>query len=74
MQATDTETKILEFLRADSSEPVPTLAISKHVFGRAATTKQINPILYRMLAARRLVKTSDPTNGANPKWTVVPEQ
>lgn len=46
---------------------IPTLRIAKCVFGKNATTKQINPLLHRM-EKEGLLKKITKENGADPRW------
>lgn len=57
--------RIVDYLR--NKEPVSTLDIAKHIYGSKATTKQINPTLYRM--SDKIVKTCDP-DGTKPRWSL----
>ena len=65
----DTQTKILEFLSECEGEEVPTLKISKHVFGEKATKKMINRHLYALQKECHVRKTCE-ENGSKPKWSI----
>lgn len=55
---------LLEIL---SDEPLPTLEIAKRIFGPDATTKQVNPLLYSLLARHDVEKITE-ENGSKPRW------
>lgn len=61
-------TKILEYL-LECDEEVPTLQISKYVFGDKATKKMVNKYLYALEKEGSVVKSSE-ENGTKPKWRV----
>ena|SRR5438477_8976553 len=63
----DEETVIL-ILRL-TEEPVPTLLISKATFGKGATTKLINPLLYSMQKQGKIKKISN-EDGTQPRWYI----
>ena len=58
----ETEQNIIEFLKKE--QPQKTIQISKHIFGKDATKKMINPILYKMHKEKKLEKVSD----VPPQW------
>lgn len=52
-----------------SEEPVPTIQISRHVFGEKSTKKMVNKYLYAMERDGLVVKTCE-ENGSKPKWSL----
>jgi len=60
--------QIINYLR-DKSEPIPTLNIAKFVFGKDATTKEVNPTLYKMASQGLITKIAN-ENGSKPRWSL----
>lgn len=60
------ETTIIEALEF-SDDPVPTLDVSKHVFGKEATKKKVNPYLYGLMKKGVVDKICE-EDGTKPKW------
>lgn len=60
--------KILEFLK-DKETDTQTLIISKHIYGKNASRKTINPTIYEM-SKNGLVEKECNQNGGDPKWKI----
>lgn len=60
--------QILAFLQS-KNEPTKTIDIARHVFGKDAKAKDVNPTLYRMSHAGSIVKTAK-DNGGDPRWSL----
>jgi len=65
----EAKARILEVLR-NSSDPVPTLTISRALYGPKATRKMVNSQLYSLLSKNLVSKSSNP-DGTNPHWSLV---
>lgn len=60
--------QIISFL-TEREEEVPTLEISKAVFGKGATKKMINKHLYALERAGQVKKIAE-EDGTKPRWKV----
>lgn len=60
--------KILSLLR-EEKEPVPTLQLAKHVYGKSGKTSDINPDLYS-LQKQGLINVIKNEKGAGPRWVI----
>ena len=65
----DQEAAILEYL-GKQTDYIPTLAIAKEVIGEGATTKDVNPSLYKLLSRKKVEKKTE-KNGTKPRWKIV---
>lgn len=61
--------RILSFLEQKDGEKVPTIQIAKHVFGKSARCKDVNPYLYR-IKEQGLVTVEKNSSGGNPMWSL----
>jgi len=61
----DSILEVLEF----SEEPVPTLKIARHVFGKGSSKKAVNRYLYALEKEGVLEKLCD-DDGTKPRWTL----
>jgi len=59
---------ILQYLKQMNSE-VKTVELSKHIYGKSATRKMINPMIYKMSTQQLVEKIAD-ENGVNPRWKI----
>jgi hypothetical protein len=61
-------TRLVEHVR-QSTQPVPTLALARAVYGPQATRKMVNPALYSLERKGVLRKVAE-DNGTNPRWVL----
>lgn len=61
------EDEVISFLK--EKEDVPTLTISKHIYGEKGTKKMINPLLYKLQKDGKIIKSCQ-ENGGNPQWNL----
>ena len=59
-----------EVLSMLSKKLIPTLQISKALYGPKATAKNVNPLLYG-LEKKGLIKKIAEANGAKPRWSLI---
>jgi hypothetical protein len=59
---------VLEFLKS-KTDYMKTIDIAKNFYGPKGTSKDINPLLYKLQSKKQITKTCN-ENGTEPKWKV----